>query len=60
MPVPVTAPSVVEVLGEPQRLLVGVGRHRRGAAVRVDHEQVHGVGADVEHSEPQVDARLTP
>ena len=46
----VTAPSV-EVLGEPQRLLVGVRRQRRRAAVGVDHEQVAGVGADVEHAQ---------
>jgi hypothetical protein len=28
--------------------------HRRGvrAAVRVDHEQVHRVGADIQHPEP--------
>ena len=42
---------VVEVLGEPQRLLVGVRRQRRRAAVGVDHEQVAGVGADVEDAE---------
>ena len=35
-----TAPVVVEVLGEPQRLLVGERRQRGGAAVGVDHEQV--------------------
>ena len=32
-PASVTAPVVVEVLGQPQRLLVGVRRHRRRAAV---------------------------
>ncbi len=43
---------VVEVLGEPERLLVGEGRERRGAVVGVDHQQVAGVRADVEHAEP--------
>ena len=43
--------GVVEVLGEPQRLLVGVRRQRRGAAVGVDHQQVPGVGADVEDAQ---------
>ena len=42
IPARVTAVRV-EVLGEPERLLVGVRRHRRGAPVRVDDEQVSGV-----------------
>ena len=42
---------VVEVLGEPQRLLVGVRRQRGRAAVGVDHQQVPGVGADVEDAQ---------
>ncbi len=44
-------PLVVEVLGEPQRLLVGEGREGRGAVVGVEHEQVPGVGADVEDAQ---------
>ena len=51
MPVLDDRAVVVEVLGEPQRLLVGVRRQRRGAAVGVDHEQVPGVGADVEDAQ---------
>ena len=43
--------GLVEVLGEPQRLLVGVGRERGGALVGVDHQQVAGVGTDVEHAQ---------
>ena len=43
---------VVEVLGEAQRLLVGVRRQRRGTAVGVDHQQVPGVGPDVEDAQP--------
>ena len=42
--------AVVEVLGQPQRLLEGVRRQRCGAAVGVHHEQVSGVGADVQHA----------
>ena len=42
--------GLVEVLGEPQRLLEGVRRQRCGAAVGVHHEQVSGVGADVQHA----------
>ena len=43
--------AVLEVLGQPQRLLVGVRRQRGRAAVGVDHEEVPGVGADVEDAE---------
>ena len=42
---------LVEVLGEPQRPLEGVRRQRRGTTVGVDHEQVPGVGADVEDAQ---------
>ena len=47
-----TAPLLVEVLGQAQRLLVREGRQRCGAAVGVHHEQVPGVGADVEYAQP--------
>ena len=43
--------AVLEVLGQAQRLLVGVRRQRGRAAVGVDHQQVPGVGADVEDAE---------
>ncbi len=42
----------VQVLGQAQRRLVGVRRHRRGTAMRVDHQQVARVGTDVEHAQP--------
>ena len=42
---------LIEVLGESQRLLVGVRRQRRGTSMRIDHEEVTGVGADVEHTQ---------
>ena len=42
---------LVEVLGEPQRLLVGERRQRRRAAVCVNHEEMTGVGADVEDAQ---------
>ena len=45
-------PAVLEELGQPQRDLVRVRRQRVGPRVRVDHEQVHRVGADVQHAEP--------
>ena len=45
-------PRLVEVLGEPQRLLVLERRARRGTACRVHHQQVPRVGADVEHAQP--------
>ena len=51
---------VVEVLGQPQRLLVGVGRQRGGAAVCVHHQQVAGVGADVEDAQPHGATRYRP
>ena len=50
-PFSVTSPSGLEVLGQPELLLVGGRRHRRRAAVGVDDEQVARVGADVEHTE---------
>ena len=50
IPVWETSPCLVEVLGQPQRLLEGVRRQRRGTAVGVHHEQVPGVGADVQHA----------
>ncbi len=51
MPAAVDGAVVVEVLGQPQRLLVGVRRQRGRAAVGVDHEQVPGVGPDVEDAQ---------
>ena len=50
MPDRVISPSL-EVLGEAQRLLVGVRRQRGRAAVGVDHQEMTGVGADVEDAE---------
>ena len=43
--------GLVEVLGQPQRLLVGERRQRGRAAVGIDHEEVPGVGADVEDAQ---------
>ena len=51
MPVRVDGTLLVEVLGQPQRLLVGERRQRRGASVGVDHEQVSGVGPDVQDAD---------
>jgi hypothetical protein len=47
----VAEPSVADVLGQPQGGLGGVGRRRVPAALGVDHQQVHGVRTDVEHTE---------
>ena len=46
-----TRAVLVEVLGQPQRLLERGRRHRRGTPVGVHDEQVPGVGTDVEHAE---------
>ena len=43
--------AVLEVLGETQRLLVGVRRERGRTAVGIHHQEVSGVGADVEDAE---------
>ena len=43
---------VADVLGEPQQGAVVVHRRRVRTAVGVDHEQVDGVRADVQHPEP--------
>ena len=59
MPVCGDRAVLVEVLGQPQRLLVGVRRQRRGAAVGVHHEQVPGVGADVEDAQAHGDHATT-
>ena len=55
----VDAAVVGEVLGQAQLGLVGVGRQRPRALVRVDDQQVHGVRADVEHREPHAYLRRT-
>ena len=44
-------PSALQQLGQVQLGLVRAHRVGVAAAVRVDHEQVHGVGADVEHAQ---------
>ena len=38
--------------GQAQRLLVGVRRKRRGATAGIHHQQVPGVGTDVEYAQP--------
>jgi hypothetical protein len=43
--------AALEVLGQSQRLLVGVRRERSRAAMCVDDEQVPSVGADVKDAE---------
>ena len=45
-------PPVLEELGQAQRDLVRVRRERLGPGVGVDDQQVHRVGADVQHAEP--------
>ena len=47
----VLEPSVADVLGQPQGGLGGVGRRRVPASLGIDHQEMDGVRADVEHTE---------
>ena len=47
-----SAPSRADLLGQPQHRLLRVRRPRVRAVVGVDHQQVHRVGADIEHTQP--------
>lgn len=51
----IDAPSVIEVFGEAQGDLGFRGRDGRSAVVGIHDEQMHRVGAHVEHTEPHGD-----